>query len=121
MNYCRFMREVSKIETLSEEGILLFALHIANRRRTAAGTRRTASSLGAKKEPSVAVVRGSCRLPRFVGTPGPVNRSLEQPGEPTLRISGRLQKHSHGLQRAIPLPFDVPGRSEWQRTVRRVG
>jgi hypothetical protein len=55
----------------SRKGFCCFLFQIANRRRTAAGTRR----IQVTSDPLTdypAVVRGSCRLPRFMATPGPV-------------------------------------------------
>ena len=59
-----------------EEGVLLFSpFRIVNRRRTAAGTRRTPynSACGIDS----VLVRGFCRLPRFMAAPGPVKSAIK--------------------------------------------
>jgi hypothetical protein len=67
----------------TRKGFCCFLFRIANRRRTAAGTRR----IHVPSNPLMdypAVVRGSSRLPRFYGDSGTgkIGRQ-EQPGEPT--------------------------------------
>jgi hypothetical protein len=56
---------------LSEEGVLLFALPYREPKEDGGRNATDSRSCRRNSEGGVAVVRGSCRLPRFVATPGP--------------------------------------------------
>ena len=62
---------LSVATTLSEEGVLLFALPYREPKEDGGRNATDCQQCRCNSEGGVAVVRGSCRLPRSVAPPGP--------------------------------------------------